>query len=141
MRIFRHLTAFRGESSLYTWACRVCIHLCLRRKEGIEQSRARLISLDGMEAPDQIEALAQGANPEEEFLESELADYLRRELRRLPEEYQAVLVLREIDGLSYEEIAETLGVTMGTVKSRVHRGRSLLKKRLKNYIYGARNAS
>ena len=52
-----------------------------------------------------------------------------------------MLALREIDGLSYEEIAETLGVTMGTVKSRVHRGRSLLKKRLKNYIYGARNAS
>ncbi len=141
VRIFRHLAGFRGGSSLYTWACRICINLCLRRQEHTRKSRARQVSLDGMEATDRIEMLVQGETPEDELLERELAGYLRQELRSLPEKLQATLVLRKIDGLSYEEIAEVLGISLGTVKSRVHRARSLLKERLKDYIYGARNAS
>lgn len=141
VQIFRHLERFRGGSSLYTWACRICINLCLRRKERAGRSQKREFSLNDVEIPDRIEALIEAETPEDELVRKELAGYIRQEMRTLPEDYQAVLVLREMDGLSYEKIAESLGISMGTVKSRVHRGRLLLKERLKEFIHGGKDAS
>lgn len=141
VQVFHRLESFRAGSSLYTWACRICINLCLRRRERRQATRQRELSLDDVEHPDRLEALVRGTSPEDDLLRGELADHVREQLRALPDEYQGVLVLREIDGLSYEEIAQALGIGIGTVKSRVHRGRSLLRNRLADYVYGVNHAS
>jgi RNA polymerase sigma-70 factor (ECF subfamily) len=133
VQVFRHLGQFRGESSFYTWICRICVNLCLRRREQLSQAQVRESSEVEVEPVDT-------QTPEDELVQREQAAQLRRALRALPREYRTALVLREVNSLSYEEIAEVLGLPMGTVKSRVHRGRMLLKDRLSGYFQGVRNA-
>lgn len=137
VQVFRHLGQFRGESSFYTWICRICVNLCLRRREQLSQVQERESS-SGVE----VEPV-DTRTPEDELVQRKQVTQLRaalRALRALPKEYRAVLVLREMNSLSYEEIAEVLGLPMGTVKSRVHRGRMLLKDRLREYFREVRNA-
>ncbi|MFA6109263.1 MAG: sigma-70 family RNA polymerase sigma factor [Candidatus Latescibacterota bacterium] len=141
VQVFRHLAGFQGGSSLYTWACRICINLCLRRRERVRRTQQREVSLDSDEGIKRAAVVPGTPTPEDALLEEELSSHLHQALRRLPIEFQAALVLREIDGLSYEEIAQALGVSLGTVKSRVHRGRLILKERVKEYLEGAAYAS
>ena len=141
VRMFRYLDQFHGGSSLYTWACRICINLCLRSRQRTSRHREREVSLDEIEVRDFVTAVAGPATPEDKLLQQELVQYIHQELRHLPKEYQTVLILRELDELSYKEIAHVLGISVGTVKSRVHRGRLLLKERLSSYIDGVKHAS
>lgn len=134
VQVFRHLGQFRGESSFYTWICRICVNLCLRRREQLSQVQERESSSEPEVEP------VDTRTPEDELVQREQVTLLRAALHALPKEYRAVLVLREMNSLSYEEIAEVLGLPVGTVKSRVHRGRMLLKDRLSGYFQGVRNA-
>lgn len=134
VQVFRHLGQFRGESSFYTWICRICVNLCLRRREQLRQVQERESSSEVEVEP------VDTRTPEDELAQREQVTQLWAALRALPKEYRAVLVLREMNSLSYEEIAEVLGLPMGTVKSRVHRGRLLLKDRLRGYFQGERDA-
>lgn len=134
VQVFRHLGQFRGDSSFYTWICRICANLCLRRREQLSQVQEHESSSEVEVEP------VDTRTPEDELVQREQVTQLRAALRALPKEYRAVLVLREMNSLSYEEIAEVLGLPMGTVKSRVHRGRMLLKDRLSGYFQGVRNA-
>lgn len=123
------LPFFRGESSFATWLYRLTSNACmdLLRKEQRRQSAAGP-SLDDEDA--NVEVAAPAGDPQTEAERSELSHAIERGLRSLSADYRAVLLLREIHQRSYEEIAETLDVDLGTVKSRISRGRKLLRKYL-----------
>jgi len=115
---------FRGESSFSTWLYRLASNACvdLLRREGRRQAAA---SLDDEDV--NLDIPAPLPSPQEEAERRELGEQIEAGLRALPPEYRGVLVLREIHGLRYEEIAGALGLDIGTVKSRISRGRKRLR--------------
>ncbi|MDI3316893.1 MAG: sigma-70 family RNA polymerase sigma factor [Bacillota bacterium] len=129
LHAFRALGAFRGGSRFGSWLYRIAINLCLdhgrrnRRREHHEEARE----------PARIPEPATGTaacDPEEALLAAERHEAVEAALAALPEEYRAALLLRDVEGLSYEEVAEMTGIPLGTVKSRVFRGRRALREKL-----------
>lgn len=120
---WRGLGSFRGESSFSTWLYRLASNACvdLLRREG----RRAAVSLDDREL--NFDIASSVPSPQEEAERRELGEQIEAGLRALPPEYRAVLVLREIQQLRYDEIAEALGLDAGTVKSRISRGRKRLR--------------
>jgi RNA polymerase sigma-70 factor (ECF subfamily) len=116
---FRKLPSFRGDSSLSTWLHRVAMNACYdtlrRRKRRAEES---LPEDPGAASGDLAESSAEAVD-------------VQRALAQVPDEFRAVLVLHDVQDLPYEEIAEVLGVPIGTVKSRLHRGRVGLARLLR----------
>ena len=128
LRIYRHLGRFRGRSSLKTWIYRVTVNCCrskLRRQgrrrleRGIEESAQRLEDLAD-----------ERAGPEQRALGHDLGRRLTEAMAELPIAFREAVVLRDVHGLSYAEIGEVLGVRVGTVRSRLARGRERLRRRL-----------
>jgi len=117
------LKHFRGESSFSTWLYRLASNACvdLLRREKKRQA----VSLDDEDV--NLDVPAAIPSPQEEAERRELGERIEAGLRALPEEYRAVLVLRELHQLCYEEIAGALGIDLGTVKSRISRGRKRLR--------------
>jgi RNA polymerase sigma-70 factor (ECF subfamily) len=130
LRIHRGLAGFRGEAKLSTWVYTITSRLCLSR---LATGDARLAR-----AREAEETLAELPSPDADAVERLERDERERALRRaiaeLPEERRIVVVLRDLEGLSYEEIAETLNLMLGTVRSRLHRGRMELKERLEKFF-------
>lgn len=128
------LQNFRGESSFSTWLYRLASNACvdLLRREGRRQAA---VSLDDGEL--NLDIPASIPSPQEEAERRELGEQIEEGLRALPPEYRAVLVLRELHQLRYEEIAGALGLDIGTVKSRISRGR----KRLRRFLLESGNFS
>jgi len=125
--MLRSLGAFRGEARFETWLFRVTTNICLMQRRR-RQARTRLITdlaVTCCEHPP-----AGNADPESAAASRELQGAVRECLRRLPAEFRAVVVLRELEGLSYEEIAQVLKLPLGTVQSRLSRGRRLLREAL-----------
>jgi RNA polymerase sigma-70 factor (ECF subfamily) len=131
LRVFRMLTQFRGQSSLRTWIYRIAINQASNRQRWWRRRhRAQQVSLD--EAPQgELPELRQSAMPDRVLQQHEAAGQVWSALDALPFEQRAVIVLREIDGLSYEEIAASLNVAVGTVKSRLARAREHLRQVLR----------
>ena len=128
LAVWQGLPAFRGESSFSTWLYRLTANACT----DILRRRQRRSGLD--EPLDQAGALpARGPGPQEAAERGELRSAIEAGLRQLPEEYRTALVLREIQQLSYEEIAQATGAKPGTIKSRISRGRGLLRKFLQEH--------
>lgn len=124
LRIFRHLEKFRGRSSLKTWVYRVAINHCRSR---LGRKRPPASSLDEETArplPDP------GRGPEEWAVADDEARRVAEALGRLPAVYKEAVVLRDLEGLTYQEIAEVLGIRIGTVRSRIARGRERLRELL-----------
>lgn len=121
------LKFFRGESSFSTWLYRLASNACvdLLRKEGRHQAAAGP-SLNDEEVV--LELPDEAPTPHALAEQSELREQIEAGLAALPEEYRTVLVLREIHQQSYDEIAEILSLDLGTVKSRINRGRKRLRK-------------
>ena len=121
------LKFFRGESSFSTWLYRLASNACVDvlRKEGRHQAAAGP-SLDDEET--MLEIPDEAATPHTLAEQAELKKQIEEGLAALPEEYRTVLVLREIHQQSYDEIAEILSLDLGTVKSRISRGRKRLRK-------------
>jgi len=134
--VYRKIHRFRGESSLKTWIYRIAINRASNRCRWWNRLRRRgTVSLDEHLSKDDsrtfTESLESAANtPEEAFLIAEKRLEIERTLRRLPIQQRVVVVMRDVEGMSYEEIAELLHVSLGTVKSRIARGREELKRRL-----------
>jgi RNA polymerase sigma-70 factor (ECF subfamily) len=128
MRVFRTLPQFRGRSQLRTWIYRIVVNQARNRQRWWRRRhRANQISLDQhLETHGEPSGNPQVA-PDSVLAQKQLASRLRRALGALPFDQRSVVVLREIDGLSYEEIAFSLGVTLGTVKSRLTRARRALR--------------
>lgn len=132
LALWRGIDRFRQESSLSTWIYRLATNACidtLRRRK--KQSGS--VSLDDEELF--VDAVDTSPQPQETVEHREAQKLLQKGLSALPEEYRKVLILREIEGLSYTEIAESASIELGTVKSRISRGRSLLR----NFLSGNGN--
>lgn len=126
LRIHRHLSGFRGRASLKTWVYQVAVNCCrsrLRRRA----RQARRSHLD-LESVDQVPT--QERNPEDRAVARSDGRWLLDALQRVPQPFREAVVLRDIEGLSYREIAEVLGVRIGTVRSRIARGRDRLRQTL-----------
>ena len=126
LRAHRAVADFRGEARLSTWLYGIASRLCLNRLASPDRRMAR---------GDAILADVTAATPDAaaELERVELDAALRTAIAELPEERRLVLVLRDVEGLSYEQIAEALAVDPGTVRSRLHRARMQLKEKLERF--------
>ena len=124
IRVFRAISGFKGQSSFSTWVYRITMNSCLdelRRRK----SRAA-VSLDSM-LESGFAPSDESDTPEESSLRSEQKRALEKAIAQLPEDMRAAIVLRDIQGCSYDEIARALDANVGTIKSRISRGREKLR--------------
>ena len=128
LRVHRAIGGFRGDAKLSTWLYAIASRLCLTRLGGAERRRVR-------QGEETLARLADDrANPAGEAERSELEAALHRAIGELSEERRIVVVLRDLEGLSYEEIAVALDLELGTVRSRLHRARLDLKGKLERFF-------
>ena len=132
LRVFRTIHRFRGQSSLRTWIYRIAVNQARNRHRfWRRRHRADQVSLD-QHIETHGDFLSAGeSRPDRVLAQKELAERLQHALDRLPFDQRTAIVLHEIDGLSYEEIAFSLGVAIGTVKSRLTRARHALRLELR----------
>ena len=141
LQAFRHLASFRGDADLRTWLYRIAVNQARNRWRWWKRRRRdRTVSLDAP-VSEEIDAplsagLAgdEGLDPERQTLAREREQALHAALKSLSRPYREVIVLRDIEGLSYEEVAATLDLNVGTVKSRLNRGRTELRRRLEGSL-------
>ena len=137
LTIYRKMDTFRGESSLKTWIYCIVIHRAANRFRWWNRLRRKgSVSLEDHLAKNPDRELYSnmssiGQNPEEALLEQEEHAEIERMLLQLPLQQRIAVVMRDIEGLSYEEIGKTMNISLGTVKSRIARGRETLKRHLK----------
>jgi RNA polymerase sigma-70 factor, ECF subfamily len=135
LQVYRHLGHFEGRSSLKTWIYRIVVNQCQnRRRWWRRRNAARATSLDELtpaeEARASADAYAGQESPLDQACRHQRARQVQAALLTLPFHHRAVLVLREVEGLSCEAIASALGLPEGTVKSRLARARESLRQRL-----------
>lgn len=137
IKAFRAIKGFRGESAFYTWLYRIAINTA---KNYLVAQGRRLPSTDleveEAEASEVSSTLRDAATPERQLLADEIARTVERVLTSLPEDLRTAVTLREIDGLSYEEIAEIMDCPIGTVRSRIFRAREAIDKELRPLLEG-----
>jgi len=138
VKVFRGIKHFHGDSSLKTWIYRIAIHEASNyRRSWLRRHVREVFSLDEDGAvPDMVlaESPAQPETPYQSLEQTERQHLVQRALASLAQPYRTVVVLREMEGLAYEEIAQALGISEGTVKSRLMRGRELLRRKLGNWL-------
>ena len=125
IKIYKRIRAFKGESSFSSWVYRITVNTCL---DGLRKHKKNVISLEG--------TLESGASykdekmdtPEETAVRKERQKFVQRAINALSPDHKSVIILRDINGLSYEEVALCLSVSVGTVKSRISRARQKLKE-------------
>lgn len=137
LKVYRGLGGFRGEAGLKTWIYRIAINQAMNQKRWWRRrKREETISLDITrgQSDTTIGNLlpGHGSSPEAQAISSERERSVLHALSEIKEEYRIALMLREIEELSYEEIAQTLSISIGTVKSRIARGREELRRRVKD---------
>jgi RNA polymerase sigma-70 factor (ECF subfamily) len=140
VKVFRHIDGFRGESALRTWIFRITFSEILNR---VRWSRRRYLHRtvsieEETREPAEGQAPMQlpdgSPTPEDELAERERERAFQNALWKLSEEHRSVAILRDIQGFAYAEIGEILGISIGTVKSRLARARAELKKHLMPYL-------
>ncbi|MGQ9525205.1 MAG: sigma-70 family RNA polymerase sigma factor [Armatimonadota bacterium] len=142
VKAFRAFGQFRGESSVFTWLCRIALNLCKNRFRQRDRMRSVAgVSIEEMaeseepgQAPQEVPDWSQ--SPERLYEQRELADRVQEAIANLPREYREVVVLRDLQHLSYQEIAQVTGLTLENVKTRLHRGRLMLRRMLEPYVHG-----
>jgi RNA polymerase sigma-70 factor (ECF subfamily) len=139
LRAFQNIGRFRGEADLRTWIYRIAINQARnRRRWWRRRRRDSTVSLDATQGQSNqtlIATLAETSeNPEEKTLAHEREAALRSALQKVGRAYRETIILRDIEGFTYEEIATTLEINVGTVKSRLARGRQELRKRLEGSL-------
>ena len=135
IKVFRSIGGFHGDSSLRTWIYRIAMHEASNsRRWWVRHKKAEItIDTDSSEEDDDLcfslrDTLADRRDsPFESARQSQLRATVEAALREVPESFRTVVILREIEGMAYDEIAEILGIHMGTVKSRLLRGRAALR--------------
>lgn len=137
VRAYAHLQQFAGESKFSTWLTKIAVHEALARI----RMRRRFIETDDIEKLEETmkKSCADGDNPEKELTRREIGAMMEEAIDSLPEKYRLVFILREVEGLSTEETAESLEVGEEAVKSRLFRARGLLRARINERMRGIRS--
>jgi len=136
LRAFRFIPKFGFKSSFYTWLYRIATNVSLTRLRR-RKKKSEIVSLDAPvpESEDlKFDIPDTRQTPQEAFEQKRLREKLDKAVNQLPEEYRAVVVLRDLEGLSNEEVARILKLSVPAVKSRLHRGRLALRERLAKFI-------
>lgn len=129
LRLYQALPGFREESNLMTWFYRIIANVC--RDEMRRRKRYNNFSLDGNPGGCNILQLPdQGVLPEEVVEKQEFTDMVQKCLDSLSEEHRFILIMRDIQGLSYDEMAQILNISLGTVRSRLNRARQVFKGKI-----------
>lgn len=127
---YKALPRFKGQSKLSTWLYRIVVNTCLMKIRK-EKSRAKYLSETGF---DEAVVVDWRTGPEDTAVNSELRSHLEEGLEQLEPNLRAAVVLRDVQGLTTEEAAEALNITVASLKSRLHRARVLLRKYLEGYV-------
>lgn len=143
IKVFRGIKNFHGDSSLRTWIYRIALHEAWNQRRWWSRHRGREVTIESSAGPMHdgnavcLKDLLQDehASPFELAAHEEIRTKVESELRQLPEPFRTVVILRDLEGMAYEEIAEILGAQLGTVKSRLVRGRALLRARLADFVF------
>ena len=126
---YRAFDRFRGESRVTTWLYRITVNAALMKLR--KEKRARTLTKTGLE---DVDVPDWDAGPERLAVTSELGDKLQEGIAQLQPELRSAVVLRDVEGLSNDEGAEVLGITVSSLKSRLHRGRIILREYLSEYV-------
>jgi RNA polymerase sigma-70 factor, ECF subfamily len=124
------LRTFRRESKFSTWFYSIMVNYCKNYRK--KSRRYNLVSINGSKGDEEynLQLPDERENPEKEVIMNDSLRIVREEIGRLPDDYREILILRDIEGLSYNEVAEILNISLANVKVRIHRGREFLKNRL-----------
>jgi RNA polymerase sigma-70 factor (ECF subfamily) len=138
LKVFRGMKHFHGESSLKTWIYRIALHEAANRRRWWFRHKAQETPIDPLAAGEHEYAeerlVDTGESPFEKFAHDEVRAAVEQALQEVAEPYRTALILRDLQDMSYEEIAEVLAISLGTVKSRITRGRDALRKKLAGYV-------
>jgi RNA polymerase sigma-70 factor, ECF subfamily len=136
LKAFRGIRCFRQGSSLKTWLYRIALREALNHKRWFKRHLQKNISIDAEaeEGRSTIEIEDLGATPFEQLAAHEIQQAVHHALQEIPEVFRGAVILRDLEGLTYEEIAEVLECSVGTVKSRILRGRRALKELLEPWL-------
>ncbi len=135
IKAYRALPRFRGDSAFYTWLYRIAVNTA-KNYLAAQRRRPADIELD-LQEPEQYglhAKLKETDTPEEVALGMELQETLERAIQALPDDLRTAIILRELDGMSYEEIAQTMECPVGTVRSRIFRARDAIGKKVGTLI-------
>lgn len=136
---YRYLKDFRGEASLLSWLLKIASSACIKKRRLRKDQPKNLLSYEELQEAGSAEAdLASPArhSPAEEVLQSEMKKKLEELLQHIPEHYRIVLVLRDLEGVSTQEVAETLEISETAAKVRLHRARAMLFKKFEEVYHG-----
>jgi len=137
---FRNLKKFRGRSQFFTWLYRIALNHALDLKRRVKTSRA-LPEAEDSPHPNELQDRSVSATPDWHLQRREEDERLQQALAKLSNEYRLVLILRDLDELSYEEIAKVLDIPIGTVRSRLHRARMELRRLLQEMEKDSANST
>ena len=136
IKAYRALGKFRGDSAFYTWLYRIAANAAKNHVVAKGRRPGADATIEDAEGFDEGGMLSESASPEALAMGGELAEVVESALNALPDELKAALMLREFDGLSYDDIADVLGCPVGTVRSRIFRAREAIDQRVKEQISG-----
>ena len=136
--VFKSIKKFKEDSSFGTWIYRIAINTINKYFRDVKSKEKNIVSLDApLEGEDvHLEIPDTAPDPLSKLERQELKEQIKKAIDELPEVYRATLLLRIIEGLSYEEISQALNCSIGTVKSRLHNATILVGEKLKSYING-----
>lgn len=141
IRAYRFIKNFKGKSSFYTWLYRIATNVCLTRLKNRKINEPAGFSLDEPiidESEMQRELPDYKESPEHLYHRQQLQKALQDAINELPSDYRSVVILRDLQGLSNQEVSKALNLSVAAVKSRLHRGRVFLRNRLSKYIVPSR---
>lgn len=130
---YRAIGTFRGDANFSTWLYRIALNHASTRRKSINQRHQRNVPIDTTEPMRDLQP-----GPAESLEKKEIRDTVQRALATLSEDDAAVILLRDLQDVPYDEVAQVLEVPVGTVKSRLHRARQALKTELASYFYAGR---
>jgi RNA polymerase sigma-70 factor (ECF subfamily) len=141
IKVHRYLANFQGSSSFYTWLYRIVVNLCI---DHLRRSSKKM-TMDFDENIERMDPLPEASavlstgldnNPSKNLGRKELAEHIREAVEALPPYHRAVIIMREIEGMSYTEMAKVMKVSKGTIMSRLHHARQKLQRALGEYLEG-----
>lgn len=139
VKVYRNLERFQGNSSFYTWVYRIATNVCIdflrkaQRKKTVDYDDA-IARDEDVEGDDMLLPSRMGINPARVLGRRELLEKINDALQTLSPAHRQIILLREVEGMAYQDIAETLEISIGTVMSRLHHARKNMQKALASYV-------